>query len=186
MEFLSDTNLLEDNELEVSLGDDDVVTPPNITTDDLMASIMGMLNEYEEAEKQQPKHMQPDVVDLDSFAEYEEVTIEDSAKIFPTITPPENCILISGINSAVLIKTLASVCHYYATDDDFFSYSLAIENPELPGNYITSDKSVRVNFDFIVLLLRLVEVSGITCKVMRGGEIHDITEEEVLISFMFA
>ena len=178
--------------LEVYIDEGELTTNPLLTeqpeANDIMAGVYALLEQYKEMDANQVNKMQPDIVDMDSYAEYEEMEMLDPAQICPVEEPPENCVLVTGVSSEILISTLASMSRHYtlSSPDINCKYALAIENPEVPGSFIASDSTITVDCDLYNLLCQLKEIASIDFKFKKGERIYDGQDKQFITSLLLA
>lgn len=174
-------------ESEIYLGEPPLLTGQPKETD-IMAGVYALLEQYKEMDANQVNKMQPDIVDMDSYAEYEEMSMPDPSQICPVDTPPENCVLVTGVSSEILISTLASMSRHYtlSSPDANCKYALAIENTEVPGTFIASDSTIIVDCDLYNLLCQLKEIADIGFKFKKGDKIYNGQDKAFITSLLLA
>lgn len=175
---------------ELGLLDDLEVIPQVENKKDRLAAMLGkvnkMLTSVEKKAEDNILQRYDGVETIETFAQYEEIILEDPKQMFPAVEPPENCILFSDVKEDLLITCIDGIVTTQGNRqvEDAMNMVVAIENPDIPGDYIASNFTIPLTLSLVTLLIKLKRISDTTINIKIGDKLYLPDSEEFLCRTM--
>lgn len=189
-ESLLDLSALFDAELNALDGIPVEELPSIESKKDRLNSLLGrvnsMLTSVEKKAEENILKRYDGVETLETFAEYQEIILEDPKQMFPAVEPPENCILFSDVKEDLLITCIDGIVTTQGNTqvEDAMNMVVAIENPEISGDFIASNFTIPLTLSLVTLLIKLKRISGTTVSIKIGDMLYQPDTEEFLCKTM--
>lgn len=177
-------------EEELASMDEIPVAPVIGNKKDRLAAMLGkvnkMLTSVEKKAEENILQRYDGVETIETFAQYEEIILEDPKQMFPAVEPPENCILFSDVKEDLLITCIDGIVTTQGNRqvEDAMNMVVAIENPDISGDYIASNFTIPLTLSLVTLLIKLKRISDTTINIKIGDKLYQPDAEEFLCKTM--